>query len=88
MIRSEKNFDYLKPKGNIFLGFSKVHETLILVFCKKGCGVRHIRLFSQKMRQCFQKIKILDRAQELKDFDFLRPNGKISCETDQHFNVL
>ena len=40
------------------------------------------------MRQYFQKIKIVDRTPELKEFDFRRPNGKISCKTDQHFNVL
>lgn len=47
MIRPEKNFDYYKPKGKVYLGYSKAHETLILAFCKRGCRVRHIRLFSE-----------------------------------------
>ena len=47
MIRPEKNFDYYKPKGKIYLGYSKVHKTLILAFCKRDCRVRHIRLFSE-----------------------------------------
>ena len=47
MIRPEKSFDYFKTKGKIYLGYSKVHETLILAFCKRGCWVRHIRLFSE-----------------------------------------
>ena len=47
MIRPENNFDYLKPKGKTYLGYSKVHKTLILAFCEKGWRVRHIRLFPE-----------------------------------------